>query len=119
MPDLITYLELNVLDSQKAADFYKKVFGWEAQAWDDSGYMVVDNGEGAGLGIDNVAKDTKPYTVAVVTVKSIDESLKNISTAGGKITAEKFPVPGQGYAAYFTTPGGLLMSVYEADENAK
>ena len=119
MPDLITFLELFVTDNQQAAVFYKKVFGWEAQKWGETNYMLVDNGEGAGLGIDNVAKDSKPYTVAVVTVNSVDEALKNIIAAGGKITTEKTAIPGQGYAAYFTTPGGLLMSVYETDEHAK
>ena len=115
----VNYVELKVPDTKQAAEFYKKAFGWNAQSWDDSGYMVVDNGDepGIGAGIEKLEGD-QPSTVAVITVPSLDESAKAVKAAGGKITVEKFPVSGQGYAAYFTTPGGLLMGIYEQDESA-
>jgi predicted enzyme related to lactoylglutathione lyase len=116
----VSYVELNVPDSQKAAEFFKKVFGWDAQSWDDSGYMVVDNGEEAGIGagIDNLKDGAMPNAVPVIAVESVDKAAKELVAAGGKITVPKMAIPGTGYAASFTTPGGLTMSIYEADEKA-
>jgi predicted enzyme related to lactoylglutathione lyase len=116
----INYIELNVPDTKQAAAFYKKVFGWDAQSWGDGDYMVVSHGEGPGIdaGLDKMQTE-QPNTVAVVTVPSVDDYAKSITDAGGALVVKKFAIPTQGYAAYFTTPGGLLMSIYEADENAK
>jgi predicted enzyme related to lactoylglutathione lyase len=116
----LNYLEFNVPDTKQAAKFFKTVFGWDAQGWGDSDYLVADNGEGPGAsaGIDKVKEGKQPNTVAVVTVDSVDEAVKTIVAAGGKIVTEKFAVGEEGHAAYFTTPGGLMMSVYEANEKA-
>jgi len=46
----VNYIELNVPDSKRAAEFFKKAFGWDAQGWGESDYMVVDNGDEAGIG---------------------------------------------------------------------
>lgn len=116
----VTYVEFNVPDSKQAAEFYKKAFGWEAQGWGDDDYMVVSHGDEAGIdaGLDK-AKDGKPLAVPVITVPSVDEYAGKVKAAGGEIVIEKFPIPSQGYAAYFTDPGGLTVGIYENDENAK
>ena len=117
----VNYIELNVPDSKRAAEFFKKAFGWDAQGWGESDYMVVDNGDEAGIGagIDKLKDGDKPNAVPVITVESVDKAAKEVEAAGGKIVVPKMAIPGTGYAAYFTTPGGLLMSVYEADEKAE
>jgi len=116
----VNYIEFNVPDSKQAAEFFKQVFGWDAQGWGEGDYMVVSHGEEPGIdtGIDKMQEDDRPSAVPVVTVESVDKAVKDVEAAGGKIVVPKMAIPGMGYAAYFTTPGGLLMSVNEGEEAA-
>jgi hypothetical protein len=117
----VSFAEFNVPDTQQAADFYKAVFDWQAQKFGEGDYLMVDNNEEPGtigVGLDKM-HDDRPMTVAVITVPSVDEFATKIVAAGGKIVVEKFAIPGQGHAAYFTDPGGLVVGIYEQDENVK
>jgi hypothetical protein len=117
----VSYVEFNVPDAQKASAFYKQVFAWEAKGWGgDQDYLIAAHGEEPGIDIAlRKAPDGKPLSVAIITVPSLDETLKAVQSAGGVVVVEKFPIAGVGYAAYFTDPGGLIVGIHEYDETAK
>ena len=52
-------------------------------------------------------------------VDSVDEALKRIADAGGKIIHPKLPVKGYGWAVYFTDFEGNAAGIFQTDMNVK
>ena len=48
-----------------------------------------------------------------INVKSVDEAVEKIKTAGGTIIQENMPVGTMGFIAYFKDPEGNVLSVWE------
>ena len=117
----VSYIEFNVPDTKQAAEFYKKVFGWDAQSWGgDLDYLVAQHGKETGVDTGlRKAPDGKPLAVGIITVSKIEDTLAAAVKAGATVVVEKFAIAGVGYAAYFTDPGGLIVGVHEVDEDAK
>ena len=65
------------------------------------------------------APDGQPRTVNVAQVANVDEMVKKIEKAGGKVCVPKFAVPTIGWLAYFTDPAGVLLGIMQPDPNAK
>lgn len=55
--------------------------------------------------------------VVVIDVESIDDSLKQIESLGGKTVAGKSAVAEMGFAAYFTDPEGNVIGLWENAPN--
>lgn len=105
---------------KKATEFYKNVFGWDAQSWGgDPDYFIAQRGSEPGIDVGlRKAPDGKPLAVGIITVPKIDDPGSS-GKPGAKVVVEKFAIAGEGYAAYFTDPGGLIVGVHEINENAK
>jgi predicted enzyme related to lactoylglutathione lyase len=116
----VSYIEFNVSNTQKSADFYKQIFGWNADLFSkDNDYWIVAHGEEPGIDAGIQKAQGPAGTVAVVTVPNLDEVWAKAMKAGAKVAVEKFPIPTVGYAAYFTDPDGITIGIHEYDENAK
>lgn len=121
MTSFVSYIEFNVDDPKKSAEFYKKVFDWDAQLFSEANnYWIVAHGEEPGIdaGI-QPAPDGQGRTVAVVTVPNLDEVWAKALAAGAKVAMEKFAIPTVGYAAYFTDPSGIVIGIHQYDADAK
>jgi predicted enzyme related to lactoylglutathione lyase len=57
--------------------------------------------------------------VNTIGVPSVDEFIKKVEAAGGKVIAPKMPIPGVGWFAYCTDTEGNLFGIMESDEKAK
>jgi predicted enzyme related to lactoylglutathione lyase len=116
----VSYIEFNVSDTKRSAEFYKQVFGWEAKLFSqDNDYLLVAHGSEPGIDAGIQKAQGAPATVAVVTVPNLDEIWQKAMKAGAKVAVPKFPIPTVGYAAYFTDPDGLVIGIHQYDENAK
>jgi uncharacterized protein len=107
---------------QRMADFYKKTFGWQTQmlGQDMGNYVVAtttesdDNGPkkpGAINGGFYTKSDDMPaqYPSVVVAVDDIEESMKKVMQAGGKVLGEPMKIPGIGrYVSFFDTEGNRV-----------
>jgi uncharacterized protein len=116
----VVHFEINADNPQRAAGFYEKVFGWKIAKWDGPvDYWLVSTGEGE-PGIDGGISPRweRHEMVNTVDVSSVDEAVKNVAAAGGKIVKEKQPVPGVGWLAYCEDSEGNVFGVMEADELA-
>lgn len=116
----VVHFELNVPDAQQAQAFYADVFGWSLQRWGDEEYWLASTGEGE-PGIDGAimpSRDGQPRTVVTVDVASLDKTTALVQERGGKVVVAKTTVPGVGYLAYCTDPGGTIFGVMESDEQA-
>jgi uncharacterized protein len=52
-------------------------------------------------------------TVSYLTVHDIDESLKAVKEAGGKVIMEKTEIPTVGWTAIYTAPGEVTLGLFQ------
>ena len=119
----VVHFEMPYEDSDRAADFYSKVFGWQANKMgpEMGNYMVVATGETdenrmlkePGRINGGFFKRTKPdqYPSVVIAVDDIHESMKEVEVAGGKVLGGQKPgepddIPGIGLYCSIIDPEG-------------
>ena len=114
----VGYVEFNVPDEGKTADFYRAVFGWEASEM-YPGYLSVASGDEPGIDT-GIAKseDGSVSTVATILVDDLDEAIGTVEANGGTVTVPRFPIPGVGYGCYFTDINEMTVGMWEADTTA-
>ena len=61
----------------------------------------------------------KGTTFLFVNVPYVDEFLKKIVKAGGKIVTEKTAIPGVGYSAYVKDTEGTIFGLFQEDSKTK
>jgi uncharacterized protein len=54
-----------------------------------------------------------PAPVLTIDVESVDQALKQVEAAGGRIVRERTEIPGMGAFAYFTDPEGNTLGLWE------
>ncbi len=121
MPRVI-HFEIPADDPDRAAAFYKDVFGWKFQKWEGPmPYWLITTGDGE-RGIDGgMMPRSHPgaSTVNTVGVDSVDATLASVASRGGKVALPKMAVPGVGWLAYCIDPEGNTFGVLQPDEAAK
>ncbi|NOT01473.1 MAG: VOC family protein [Phycisphaerales bacterium] len=112
------HFEIHVTDPAKSQAFFEKVFGWKFSKWNGpEEFWLVNTGE-SGSGINGGflrSRDGQPRTVNTVEVVSVDEACDKVKKAGGQVVVPKMPIPGIGWLAYCTDPGGVLFGVSQLD----
>ena len=119
----VVHFEMPYQDKKRMADFYAKLFGWEAQFFgeDMANYVLVTTSE---LDKNNMPKKpgsinggfyekTKDHSAdhpsVVIAVGDIKDSIENIKKEGGKVLSEPMDIPGYGlYASFIDTEGNRV-----------
>ncbi len=118
----VVHFEMPAEDRKRMADFYTKVFGWKTQQLgEDMGNYVLatttDSDEkgpkkpGAINGGFFQKTDDKPaqYPSVVIAVDNIEEHIKTLERAGGKVLGEPVDIPGVGrYVSFLDTEGNRV-----------
>ncbi len=115
MPKVMRF-EIPAEKPDRAVEFYKKVFDWKIEKWQGPiQYFLVDTGNGKEEGINGAIHENTHFktTVNIVSVPSIDEALKRVIEAGGKVIMPKGAVPGGGYIAYALDTEGNAFGIFE------
>jgi predicted enzyme related to lactoylglutathione lyase len=119
----IVHFEIPAVDPERAAAFYKKVFGWKFDKWaGPMDYWLVTTGPDGTPGINGgMLRKAAPVSVTTNTVEvdSVDGAAAAAVKAGGKQVTPKSPIPGVGYFAYFEDTEGNLFGVMQRDPKAK
>lgn len=133
----VVHFEIHAADPERAAGFYRQVFGWEINEWlipgvempDENRYWLVGTGADNEPGINGglmirrgpAPEEGQPVNAFVCTigVSSVDKYSGNVSNAGGTVTVPKMPIPGVGWLAYCKDTEGNIFGVMENDENAQ
>ncbi|MFN8011670.1 MAG: VOC family protein [Holophagaceae bacterium] len=131
----VIHFEIHAADPERAAAFYREVFGWTVQEWlvpgvaipDENRYWLVGTGDG-GPGINGgllfrrgpAPTPGQPVNAFVCTigVADVDASLAKALGAGATLAVPKMPIQGVGWLAYATDPAGNLFGMMQADEAA-
>jgi predicted enzyme related to lactoylglutathione lyase len=115
----VVHFEMPAEDRTRMAKFYTDVFGWQTQMMGSEmgDYVVVtttesdDNGPKKPGAINGGFYPKKPdwpaqYPSVVISVDDIDESMKAVTDAGGKVLGEPMDIPGVGrYVSFYDTEG--------------
>jgi uncharacterized protein len=117
-----SHFEITADDPERAAEFYRKAFGWEFNDWGGPfKYLLATTGPKDHVGIDGAIMPRHHTQQAVINTISVDnweKGAKAVSDAGGKVLSEKDAVPGQGYFAYCRDTEGNVFGIFEADSSA-
>jgi uncharacterized protein len=118
----VIHFEIPASDPERAAAFYKKAFGWKIEKWPGPmEYWMVNTGADGEPGINGgLMKNTQVKTTTnTIGVASVDDAVKTVQGAGGKLIMPKTPIPTVGYFAYLEDTEGNLFGVMQPDPNAK
>ena len=116
-PGAIVHIEFAVKDAaavKKVKDFYGKIFGWTFQDVPEFNYTLFQAPSGPGGGIGPAQPGQAIGMTNYLYVVSIDETVKRIEKAGGKILSPKVEVPGQGWLINFLDPAGVAMALWQS-----
>ena len=119
----VIHFEIPAAEPERAAAFYKQVFGWSIEKWPGPmEYWMVTTGADGAPGINGgLLKKQAPTTATTNTigVDSVEKAIATVKSAGGKLVMPKTPIPTIGYFAYLEDTEGNLFGVLQSDANAK
>ena len=116
--DRVVHFEIPFDNKSRASKFYSKIFGWELldipemdytmihAAETDKDTMVSEKGAING-GMFPREKDANA-PVIVIGVQSIDDTVKKVIAAGGKLITPKQPIPNGHYARVADCEGNVI-----------
>lgn len=118
----VVHFEMPYDDRGRMAKFYESAFGWQTQMLgEDMGNYVLatttetdQNGPKRPGAINGGFFQRKPdwpaqYPSMVIAVDNINESIRKITDAGGKVLGEPMEIPGVGqYVSFIDTEGNRV-----------
>jgi predicted enzyme related to lactoylglutathione lyase len=117
----VVHFELPADEPDRAAAFYKSIFGWSFDKWGAEEYWLITTGEKGQPGIDGGMGRRSPHNQAVVNtvdVPSVDDYSAKVLAAGGKILMPKVAIPTVGWLAYCQDTEGNAFGIMEEDSAA-
>jgi uncharacterized protein len=138
MDHTIVHFEIPADQPERAARFYRELFGWEISKWDAPTDGMADRDPGfeywmvRTVPTDAEGRPTRPgvngglmsrmFTgqapVNYISVTSVDEFVRKAERLGAKVMLPKRPVPGMGWFAQLTDTEGNAFAIWETDANA-
>lgn len=127
------HFEIQADNVERAAKFYREVFGWTIEKWPNPGmeyWMVMtaekdskEPGINGGL-LQRAGKlsDTERGVnafVCTVVVDDFDAIAKKILAAGGKNVVPKIALMGMAWQGYFLDTERNVFGLHQVDKNAK
>lgn len=135
MPRVI-HFEIHAADPERAASFYREVFGWQVQEWvvpgvaipDENRYWLATTGPDGEPGINGgvmfrrgpAPMEGQPVNAYVCTlgVEDLDASVAKALAAGAALAVPRMPIKGVGWLAYCKDTEGNLFGLMQADAGA-
>lgn len=109
----IIHVEIVAADHDRAAEFYRKVFGWQVTAAPaPEGYLLAETG--AGEGIDGAIMSRRYQeqpTIAWIEVDDLEATLEAARGAGGVQVGEMRELAGIGRLCYARDTEGVLIGL--------
>ena len=117
--DKVVHFEIPFENKDRAMKFYTESFGWQLQDMPQMNYVMaesipVDQNQmpkepGAINGGLFERPKEAPHPCIYVGVASVDQALKKVEAAGGKVVTPKTTIPGMGaYARIADTEGNII-----------
>lgn len=127
MDHTIVHFEIPADDPERAAVFYRGLFGWEINRWGEAEYWMVQTvptdetgrptRQGLNGGLMKKQNPQQPFA-NYVSVESVEEYGKKAEALGAQIAMPKTPVPGMGWFLYIKDTEGNILGLWENDPKA-
>lgn len=134
MDHTVVHFEIPADDPERAARFYRELFGWDINRWAGG----TDGGEGMEYWLvrtvpsDASGQPTRPGVngglmrrvapgqtpVNYIGVASVDEFVRRAERLGAKVCVPKTPVPRMGWFAQLTDTEGNVFALWQSDASA-
>jgi predicted enzyme related to lactoylglutathione lyase len=121
--DKVVHFEVPFDNKQRAMKFYSDSFGWQMTDMPDMKYVLARSVEvdekqmpkekGAINGGLFERPHEAPHPTFYIGVNSIDESIKKVQKAGGKVVTPNTPIPGMGAFARVTDTEGNVIGLFQ------
>jgi uncharacterized protein len=121
--DSVVHFEIPFDDKARASKFYADTFGWKLADMPQMSYVMAQT---APSGENQMPKEPgaingglfarpkeAPHPVLYLAVSSIDQALKKVASAGGKVVTPKTPIPGMGAYARIADTEGNVVGLFE------
>lgn len=127
MDHTIVHFEIPADQPERAAKFYRELFGWNINRWENPGGMeywlvetVPTDAEGRPVrqGVNGgLMPRMSPGQVPVnyIAVADLDESVGKAERLGAKVLMRRQPVPGMGWFAQLVDTEGNVFAVWQTD----
>ncbi len=117
----VVHFDLSADDPARAAQFYRRLFGWSVDRWDGPAeYWLMSTGTADQPGITGgIARRVEPgdSTAVVYEVASADEAAARVVACGGTIREPKQALPGVGYLVACRDTEGNTFCLLQPDPN--
>jgi predicted enzyme related to lactoylglutathione lyase len=131
MDHTIVHFEIPADQPERAAKFYREMFGWKIDRWENPGgveYWMVETvptdaegrpvRQGVNGGLMPRMYPSEP-PVNYVAVEDVDQAVAKAERLGAKVLMGKHPVPGMGWFAQLSDTEGNVFAVWQTDMTAK
>ena len=122
--DKVVHFEIPFDDKKRAMKFYTEAFGWKLTDLAEMSYVTAETAPvnekrmptepGAINGGLFQRPKEAPYPTIYVSVSSVDQALKKVQAAGGKVVTARTPIPGMGAYARVTDTEGNIVGLFES-----
>ena len=113
--EFIAHIEIPVKDTDRSADFYSKLFGWDFRPF-GRGYYLYNTHKGFTVGLrkaDNIASgDT---TIFHLRIKDIENYLTKAKELGGDVYRGKTIIPAMGHYALIKDIDGNVVGLFQGN----
>ena len=120
----VVHFEIPFENKERAMRFYSQSFGWQLQDMPEMSYVVANTTAtgpdyrptepGAINGGLFQRPKEAPSPVIYVGVDSVDDAIKKVQAAGGKVVTPRTPIPGMGAYGRIADPEGNVIGLFEA-----
>jgi hypothetical protein len=116
----VVHFEIAVDDPERAAEFYKSVFGWDIAKWQGPiDYWMATTGSPEAMGIDGAIMprgDMSRGTYNTIGVANLNEAMSKVQAAGGRVVTRPDIIPGVGLFAYCADPEGNVFGILQPED---
>ncbi len=121
--DPVVHFEMSYEDKKRMAEFYQTAFGWKPIMFgpEMGEYVIVQTAETDEKGMlkepgringglyHRSADKPAQYPSVVIAVENLNDSMKKLTDAGGKVIGEPVMIPGYGmYVSFYDTEGNRV-----------
>jgi uncharacterized protein len=116
--DKVVHFEIPYDNKDRASRFYSEIFGWRLLDYPEMNYTIVHaaktdknnmvSEKGAINGGLFQREDSAKEPMVVIGVLSIDETIKKVIAAGGKVVTPKQSIPNGSYARFMDSEGNVI-----------
>jgi predicted enzyme related to lactoylglutathione lyase len=111
-PCSLTWNELSTNDPERAAAFYRELFGWTITVANDNGYLLIESNGRANGGIMSLGAEREgvapPHCAVYLAVEDCDASVAKASELAAEVVMPPMDIP-QGRFAIIADPQGAMI----------